>query len=88
MSVPDGIVHFIIKDQDFLGNDFLGETYLDFTSIPKTDYSVSIASLPQIHLKLHRPTKFDSCAYRALEHRQGDKLAKDFIKKQKAKIPH
>ncbi|KAL0270000.1 UNVERIFIED_CONTAM: hypothetical protein PYX00_007554 [Menopon gallinae] len=88
MSITDGLVHFIIKDQDFLGNDFLGESYLDFNSIPKTDYSVNISSLPQMHLKLHRPTNFNSCAYKAIEHRQGDKLAKDFIKKQKAKLPH
>lgn len=87
-STPDGLVQFVIKDQDFLGNEFIGESYYDFKSIPRTEASVGIDSLPQIHLKLNRPTKFDSDAYKALEHRQGDKLARDFIKKQKTKLPH
>lgn len=87
-DTPDGLIQFIIKDQNILGNEFIGESYVDFKSIPKTDSSVSIDQSPQVHLKLNRPTKFDSDAWKALEHRQGDKVARDFIKKQKTKLPH
>ncbi|EEB13180.1 conserved hypothetical protein [Pediculus humanus corporis] len=85
-NIENSLIHFIIKDQDFLGNEFLGEAYMDLKNIPTTDSSVSIHSLSQIHLKLSRPTNFNSEAFKALEHRIGDKLAREFLKKQRTKI--
>ncbi|KAK6635250.1 hypothetical protein RUM44_000501 [Polyplax serrata] len=86
-NTADGLIQLVIKDQDFLSNEFLGEAYLHFKDIPSTESSVSIDTLPQVHLNLTRPTRFDSDSYKALEHRQGDRLARDFLKKQKCKIP-
>ncbi|KAE8741885.1 hypothetical protein FOCC_FOCC012589 [Frankliniella occidentalis] len=83
-----GIIAFILKDQDFLGmNEFIAEAFLSFEDIPVNDSSVSLHSLPQVHLKLHRPQNvLESDVMKALEHRQGDKLAKDFVKRQRAKF--
>lgn len=82
-----GIVAFILKDQDFLGNEFIAEAFLSFEDIPESDPSVRIQSLPQVHLKLHRPQNvLESDVMKALEHRQGDKLAKEFVKRQRAKF--
>lgn len=50
-----GIIAFILKDQDFLGNEFIAEAFCSFEDIPDNDPSVSLQSLPQVHLKLHRP---------------------------------
>lgn len=82
-----GIIAFILKDQDFLGNEFIAEAFYSFEDIPENDASVSLQNLPQVHLKLHRPQNvLESDVMKALEHRQGDKLAKDFVKRQKAKF--
>lgn len=79
---------FTIKDQDFLGkNEFLGEAFISFSDIPKTEMTVGLEQLEQVHLKLNTPTKQDTEVYRALENRH-DKLARDFIKKEKSKFPH
>jgi len=49
---------FVIKDQDFLGkNDFLGEAFISFSDIPKTDMTVGLEQLEQVHLKLSTPTR-------------------------------
>ncbi|XP_046996115.1 protein unc-13 homolog 4B isoform X1 [Schistocerca americana] len=85
-GIKNGIVHFVVKDQDFIGaNQFIGEAYIAFADVPRTDMTKGLEELEQIHLKLSRPTRFESRVLRALENRQ-EKLAKDFIKKQKAKI--
>ncbi|XP_069677889.1 protein unc-13 homolog 4B isoform X4 [Periplaneta americana] len=86
-QLKDGLLMFIVKDQDFLGmNEFLGEVFVSFSDIPKTEMTTGLEQMEQVHLKLNRPTNLDSEAYRALENRQ-DKLARDFIKKQKQKFP-
>ncbi|XP_034244004.1 protein unc-13 homolog 4B isoform X2 [Thrips palmi] len=82
-----GIIAFILKDQDFLGNEFIAEAFHSFEDIPENDASTSLQTLPQVHLKLHRPQNvLESDVMKALEHRQGDKLARDFVKRQKAKF--
>ncbi|XP_075222315.1 C2 and C2B_Munc13-like domain-containing protein staccato isoform X2 [Lycorma delicatula] len=86
-EIKDAMVHFLVKDQDFLGmsSDFVAEAYFPFSGIPSTTMETRLEEMSQIHLKLSKPSRFDSAAIKALEHRQGEKLAKDFIKKQKAK---
>ncbi|XP_026318731.1 protein unc-13 homolog 4B isoform X5 [Hyposmocoma kahamanoa] len=84
---PDGLMHLVIKDKDMfsMSNTFVGEAYVRFTEIPDTPAPIS--SLPQQHLALTRPTNIDGDAVKALESRPGDKQARDFIKKQRQKIP-
>jgi hypothetical protein len=49
---------FTVKDQDFLGkNEFLGETFVAFSDVPKTDMTTGLEQLEQVHLKLSRPTQ-------------------------------
>lgn len=86
-GVTDGLIHLVIKDKDMfsMSNTFVGEAYLHFSEVPDTPAPIS--SLSQQHLPLSRPTSIDGEAIKALETRQGDKQARDFIKKQKAKFP-
>ncbi|XP_059057517.1 protein unc-13 homolog 4B isoform X2 [Achroia grisella] len=85
-NTSDGIIHMVIKDKDmFLNNTFVGEAYLHFSDVPDTPAPIS--SLPQQHLPLIRPGNIEGDAIKVLESRQGDKQARDFLKKQKQKIP-
>nr|XP_021197227.2 protein unc-13 homolog 4B isoform X5 [Helicoverpa armigera] len=85
--LPDGLIHLVIKDKDMfsVSNTFVGEAYLHFSELPDTNAPIS--SLPQQLLPLSRPTSIDGEAIKALETRQGDKQAREFIKKQRAKFP-
>jgi hypothetical protein len=57
-ELSNGLIMFTIKDQDFLGmNEFLGEAFISFSDIPKTDMTVGLEQLEQVHLKLSRPTR-------------------------------
>jgi hypothetical protein len=57
-ELKNGLIMFTIKDQDFLGmNEFLGEAFVSFSDVPKTDMTVGLEQLEQVHLKLSRPTK-------------------------------
>jgi len=57
-DLSNGLIMFTIKDQDFLGkNEFLGEAFISFSDIPKTDMTVGLEQLEQVHLKLSTPTK-------------------------------
>lgn len=60
MAIQNGLILFVIKDQDFLGmrNEFIGEAYLTFAEIQKTKMTTGLEELPQVHLKLNRPTNF------------------------------
>ncbi|PNF14104.1 unc-13-like protein 4B [Cryptotermes secundus] len=85
-ELENGLIMFTVKDQDFLGtNEFLGEAFVAFSDVPKTDMTTGLEQMAQVHLKLSRPTRQDSEVYRALESRH-DKLARDFIKKEKPKF--
>ncbi|KAJ8881430.1 hypothetical protein PR048_017911 [Dryococelus australis] len=87
-NMENGLVQFIVKDQDFMGmrNEFIGEAFVPFKNIPRTDATTGLEVMEQVHLKLHRPACLGSETYRALDHRQGDKQARDFVKKEKSKM--
>ncbi|KAF5296761.1 hypothetical protein FQR65_LT10162 [Abscondita terminalis] len=81
----NGLVQFCVKDKDFLGmsNQFIGEAFVHFKDIPDTN--ANIRTLPQVRLLLHRPSNQSTDCVSALENRQGDKLAKEFLKRLKLK---
>ncbi|XP_053660620.1 protein unc-13 homolog 4B [Anopheles marshallii] len=85
-SIPNALIMFSIKDKDLFGmsNQYLAECYLSFNEI--ADISGDSGKIEQKHLILTRPHKMDIDCLRALEYRQGDKQAKDFIKKLKQKM--
>ncbi|CAH1131281.1 unnamed protein product [Ceutorhynchus assimilis] len=85
-EIENGLVLLSVKDKDLLGynNQYIGETFIRFRDIPCT--SESLSELPQVKKWLGRPTSFDTDALKALESRQGDKQAKEFLKKFKNKI--
>lgn len=57
-ELSNGLIMFTLKDQDFLGmNEFIGEAFISFSDIPKTDMTVGLEQLEQVHLKLSRPTR-------------------------------
>ncbi|XP_072393128.1 protein unc-13 homolog 4B isoform X4 [Diabrotica undecimpunctata] len=87
-QVEDALILFSVKDKDLLGynNQYIGEAFLPFSEIEDTlEY---ITNLPQVHLPLDRPTEssLQTIEIRALEHRQGEKLAKEFLKKFKQRM--
>lgn len=86
-QTKDALLLFIVKDQDFLGmrSEFVAEAYFPFSEISSTTMETGLEEMAQIHLKLSRPSKFDSDAVKALDHRQGEKFARDFMKRQRAK---
>uniref|UniRef100_A0A1B6MMV1 C2 domain-containing protein n=1 Tax=Graphocephala atropunctata TaxID=36148 RepID=A0A1B6MMV1_9HEMI len=83
----EAMLLFMVKDQDYFGmsSQFLGEAYYPFLEIPATTMETNIQEMQQIHLKLSKPSNFDCEAIKALDHRQGEKLAREFIKRQKSK---
>uniref|UniRef100_A0A0A9YAH0 Protein unc-13 D n=1 Tax=Lygus hesperus TaxID=30085 RepID=A0A0A9YAH0_LYGHE len=87
-ELKSALVHFVVKDQDFLGmsSQFVAESFIPLSDIPITTMETSIHEMKQVHLQLTKPTSFDSDVFLAIEHRNGEKLARDFIKRQKAKV--
>ncbi|KFB34815.1 AGAP003164-PA-like protein [Anopheles sinensis] len=85
-AIPNALIMFSIKDKDLFGmsNQYLAECYLGFNDI--ADVSEDTGKIEQKHLVLTRPYRTDIDCLRALEFRQGDKQAKDFIKKLKQKM--
>ncbi|KAL4716125.1 hypothetical protein ACJJTC_013902 [Scirpophaga incertulas] len=83
--IQDGLMHFVIKDKDMfaMSNAFVGEAYLHFSEVPDTP--APITSLPQQLLPLSRPSDLNGDAIKALETRQGDKQAREFLKKLRQK---
>ncbi|XP_071447692.1 protein unc-13 homolog 4B isoform X2 [Hetaerina americana] len=88
-QTKDGLVQFVVKDYDMISaNEFLAEAYIPFSKIPSTDMTIGLETLPQLHLPLTRPSNPDSKVLLALEHRHGDKLARDFYKNKKSIFTH
>ncbi|XP_014272983.1 protein unc-13 homolog 4B isoform X1 [Halyomorpha halys] len=85
-ETKNGLVHFIMKDQDFISSEFMAEAFLSFSDIPQTTLETSIHEMAQVHLILNKPTNFDSDIIKAIDHRQGEKQARDFVKDQKTKM--
>ncbi|XP_045469629.1 protein unc-13 homolog 4B isoform X2 [Harmonia axyridis] len=84
--MDDGLLLFSVKDKDLLGynNKHIGEAFIHFRDIIDTEGPLS--ALPQVHLQLSRPVNVDALTVKALEHRQGEKLAKEFLKKFKQRM--
>ncbi|XP_058467926.1 protein unc-13 homolog 4B isoform X4 [Malaya genurostris] len=84
--VKDAVILFSVKDKDLFGmsNQYLAECYMSFNDI--ADVSSESGKIEQKHLRLTRPCRLDTDCVRALEYRQGDKQAKDFLKKLKQKM--
>ncbi|XP_054263461.1 protein unc-13 homolog 4B-like isoform X2 [Macrosteles quadrilineatus] len=91
-QAKDAMLLFMVKDQDYFGvtSQFLGEAYFPFSEIPTTTMETNLREMQQTHLKLSKPTEssLECDAMKALDHRQGEKLAKDFIKRQRSKHNH
>ncbi|XP_049534831.1 protein unc-13 homolog 4B-like isoform X1 [Anopheles darlingi] len=85
-AIQNAMIMFSIKDKDLFGmsNQYLAECYLGFSDI--ADISGDTGKIEQKHLILTRPNRMDVDCLRALEYRQGDKQAKDFMKKLKQKM--
>ncbi|KRT85512.1 C2 domain containing protein, partial [Oryctes borbonicus] len=85
-NIPDGLVLFSCKDYDMLGynNQYIGEAMVHFKDIPNG--TGSLDSQPQMTLELRRPKTLETDALKALEYRQGDKQAKEFIRRYKMKM--
>ncbi|XP_025408650.1 protein unc-13 homolog 4B isoform X2 [Sipha flava] len=84
----NGLVMFILKDQDFMGmtNEFISEAFVHFKDIPSTPLENDLGSVPQIKLFLTSPKSMDSKVLQALDTRLADKVAKDFLKREKIKV--
>ncbi|KAM7362908.1 C2 and C2B_Munc13-like domain-containing protein staccato isoform 2-T2 [Cochliomyia hominivorax] len=79
MKQQNSLILFSIKDKDLFGmNQYIAECYITFADLMANENE-------QIHMELSRPEYTDSDTIRALEYRQGDKQAKDFLKKLKNK---
>ncbi|KRF80897.1 uncharacterized protein Dvir_GJ14122, isoform E [Drosophila virilis] len=78
--MEDSLILFSVKDKDLFGmtSQYIAECYITFADLTASNGE-------QIIMSLCRPDITDSMALRALEHRQGDKQAKDFLKKLKSK---
>ncbi|KAJ3619664.1 hypothetical protein MTP99_005328 [Tenebrio molitor] len=85
-NIQDGLLMFSVKDKDMLGynNQYIGEAFLHFKDIAST--TTPLGDLEQIELPLLRPTDLTTDAITALEHRQGDKQAKEFLRKLKQRM--
>lgn len=78
----DALILFSIKDKDLFGmsNQYISECFILFKEIDETSAD------KQVHLTLTKPTSLEYKSVRCLELRQGDKLAKDFLKKLRQKM--
>ncbi|XP_023169664.2 protein unc-13 homolog 4B isoform X2 [Drosophila hydei] len=79
-QMEDSLILFCIKDKDLFGmtSQYIAECYITFADL-------SASEGEQILINLCRPEYTDSLSIRALEYRQGDKQAKEFLKKLKNK---
>lgn len=100
-EIKDAIILFSLKDKDYFGmaNQYLAECFLSFDEIESSEnnqihlklsrpsYSGKFRAIfyRPINLKLSYSPFTDIECIRALETRQGDKQAKDFLKKLKQK---
>ncbi|KAH8384033.1 hypothetical protein KR009_011796 [Drosophila setifemur] len=77
-SVGNSLILFSIKDKDLFGmsSQYIAECYISFADLEEAEGG-------QIMMNLSRPEYTDSDSLRALEYRQGDKQAKEFVKKLK-----
>ncbi|XP_011188202.2 protein unc-13 homolog 4B isoform X2 [Zeugodacus cucurbitae] len=81
LSKHNSLILFSIKDKDLFGmtSQYIGECYITFADLMANENE-------QIHMELSRPQYMESDTIRALEFRQGDKQARDFLKKLRNKL--
>merc|ERR1719323_753754 len=83
----DGYLLITVKDRGLLGNGiFLGEALLPLNELRIGDNDQKLADLPQMQLPLTRPSGYDSDVMLALDSRQFDHVAKEFLIKEKRKL--
>jgi len=77
-----------VKDNSLVGGGvFLGEALLPLSEVKESSIDQNLAELPQIQLPLTKPSRDqDSDVIRALDSRGFDRLAKDFLQKEKRKV--
>ncbi|XP_059472886.1 protein unc-13 homolog 4B isoform X2 [Neocloeon triangulifer] len=80
----DALIHFVVKDYEMLSsNELVGEAFFPFSEVR---FDSDFQNVAQFHLPLTRPSAaLENEAFIALDHRQGDKMAKDFVKKERAR---
>ncbi|KAL1461870.1 hypothetical protein WDU94_013737 [Cyamophila willieti] len=66
MDLKDGLIQFVVKDQDFLGkNAFIGESFLFMNRIKIAKDTEKLMDMEQIHMKLAKPcsgnSKYTGC---------------------------
>ncbi|ODM90587.1 Protein unc-13 D [Orchesella cincta] len=89
-ELSHGILMFTLKDYGLLGkNDYIGDCYLPLKSVPFTNSDMEFKELPQEVLPLNLPTieELDTRIFQALERRQCDKDAVEFVKRERTKCP-
>jgi len=65
---------------------FLGEAYLPLQEVEEENMDRPLRDLPQIQLPLTRPLDQESDLVFALDSRIYDRVAKDFLKKERRKL--
>ncbi|XP_022905569.2 protein unc-13 homolog 4B isoform X2 [Onthophagus taurus] len=82
-NLENGLILFSCKDYDMLGynNQYIGEAFMHFKDVPSNGVNSQ-----QLVLYLHRPKTLDTDALKALEYRQGDKQAKEFLRRFKMRM--
>lgn len=65
-AVENGIVMFILKDQDFMGmtDEFISESFVHFKDIPSTKLENDLGNIPQIKLTLTTPKSLGIIHYK------------------------
>jgi len=78
-----------VKDNSLVpgGGVFLGEALMPLSQIPISNIDQSLRELPQLQLPLTKPSRDqDSDIILALDSRGFDRLAKQFLQKEKRKV--
>lgn len=61
MDLQDSLLHFIVKDQDFLGkNEFVGESFLFMNRIKMAKDTEKLVDMEQVHMKLGKAVSGNS----------------------------
>ncbi|XP_065338040.1 protein unc-13 homolog 4B isoform X3 [Cloeon dipterum] len=83
----NALIHFVVKDYEMLSsNELVGEAFFPFSEVR---FDSDLQNVAQFHLPLTRPSSaLEGEAFMALEHRQGDKMARDFVKKERTRESH
>ncbi|KAK2715004.1 hypothetical protein QYM36_009861, partial [Artemia franciscana] len=82
----DSLVVFTVKDYDLVGSsEFMGEAFLHFRDVVRGLGSEDLKEVNQVVMPLTRPTESNHLL-ETLELRSWDRLAKNFVKREKKNI--